>query len=178
MRNISSKANKTLGFLKRNLRHCPSKTKEMAYRTLIQPTVEYCSTVWDPFTAKNIKSVEMVPRRAARWALNLYDRLDSVNDMLHCLNWKTLQSRRSIARLSMLCEMRNNLTYADNNMLPPITYKSTRSSEHAYKLPTASCDYFKFSFYPRTLLAWNKLPRDTTFLKSDRNLLNAISTFY
>ena len=43
VRNISSKANKTLaGFL----RHCPSKTKEMAYRTLIQPTVEYRSTVW------------------------------------------------------------------------------------------------------------------------------------
>ena len=153
VKNISSKANKTLGFLKRNLRHCPSKTKETAYRTLIRPTIEYCSTVWDPFTAKNIKSVEMVQRRAARWVLNRYDRLDSVNDMLYCLNWKTLQSRRSIARLSMLYKMRNNLTYADKNMLQPVSYKSTRSSEHAYKLPTASCDYFKFSFYPRTLLA-------------------------
>ena len=119
MRNISSKTNKTLGFLKRNLRHCPSKSKEMAYKTLIQPTVEYCSTVWDPFTAKNIKSVKMVQRRAARWVLNRYDRLDSVNDMLYCLNWKTLQSRRSIARLSMLYKMRNNLTYAGNNMLQP-----------------------------------------------------------
>ena len=147
VKNISSKANKTLGFLKRNLRHCPSKTKETAYRTLIRPTIEYCSTVWDPFTAKNIKSVEMVQRRAARWVLNRYDRLDSVNDMLYCLNWKTLQSRRSIARLSMLYKMRNNLTYADKNMLQPVSYKSTRSSEHASRsqLPVVIILNFHFT---------------------------------
>ena len=52
VKNISSKANKTLGFLKRNLRHCPSKTKETAYRTLIRPTIEYCSTVWDRLQLK------------------------------------------------------------------------------------------------------------------------------
>ena len=120
----------------------------------------------------------MVQRRAARWVLNRYDRLDSVNDMLYCLNWKTLQSRRSIARLSMLYKMRNNLTYADKNMLQPVSYKSTRSSEHAYKLPTASCDYFKFSVYPRTLLAWNQLPRDITLSKSLVLFKEAISNFY
>ena len=102
----------------------------------------------------------MVQRRATRWLLNRCDRLDSVNDVLYCLNWKTLQSRTSIARLSMIFKMRNNLTHADSNMLQPVTYKSTRSSEHTYKLSTASCDYFKYSFYPRTLLAWKQLPRD------------------
>ena len=65
--NMSNKANKTLGFLKRNLRHCPPKSKELAYKTLVRPTLEYCSTVWDPYTAKNINTVEMVQRRAARW---------------------------------------------------------------------------------------------------------------
>ena len=58
----------------------------------------------------------------------------------------------------MLYKMWNNLTYADNNMLQPVTYKSTRSSEHAYELPTASCDYFKFSFYSRTLFCLESAP--------------------
>ena len=53
--NISNKANKTLGFRKRNLIHCPPRTKETAYKALVrQLNLEYCSSVWDPYTAKNI----------------------------------------------------------------------------------------------------------------------------
>jgi hypothetical protein len=58
--NVSDKANKTIGFLKRNLRHCPPKTKETAYKILVRPTLKYCSCVWDPYTAKNTKKIEMV----------------------------------------------------------------------------------------------------------------------
>jgi hypothetical protein len=56
VRNISNKANKTLDFLKRNLLHCSAAAKERAYKVLVQPTVEYCFSVWDPYTAKNIKT--------------------------------------------------------------------------------------------------------------------------
>ena len=48
---ISNKANKTLGFLKQNSIHCPPRTKETAYKALVHPTLEYCSSVWDPHTA-------------------------------------------------------------------------------------------------------------------------------
>ena len=102
VRHITNKANKTLGFLKRNLKHCSATTKEKAYKALVWPTVEYCSSVWDCYTAKNIAQVEMVQRRAARWVLSRYNRQDSVSDMLNCLGWKTLQSRRTIARLFAL----------------------------------------------------------------------------
>ena len=132
VRNMTNKANKTLGFLKRNLRHCSAATKERAYKFLVQPTVEYCSSLWDPYTAKNIRQVEMVQRRAARWVLSRYGRQDSVTDMLNCLGWKTLQSRRTIARLTMLYQLRNYLTSIDSCLLQPITYSSTRSSAHAY----------------------------------------------
>ena len=55
VKNVSNKANKTIGFLKRNLRHCPPRTKETAY----------CSCVWDPYRAKNTNKLEMVERKAA-----------------------------------------------------------------------------------------------------------------
>ena len=47
---ITTKANKTLGFLRRNLK-IPSSIgiKEQAYFTLARPLVEYASTVWDPY---------------------------------------------------------------------------------------------------------------------------------
>ena len=38
---ISSKATKTLGFLRRNLAFAPRSTKEVAYKTLVRPKLEY-----------------------------------------------------------------------------------------------------------------------------------------
>ena len=40
IRNICNKANKTIGFLKRNLNINNSKIKETAYKSLVRPTVE------------------------------------------------------------------------------------------------------------------------------------------
>jgi len=49
---IVAKANKTLGFLRRNFQKCPQHVKEQMYRTLVRPTLEYASTAWDPFQKK------------------------------------------------------------------------------------------------------------------------------
>ena len=177
--NMSNKANKTLGFLKRNLRHCPPKTKETAYKALVRPTLEYCSTVWDPYTAKNINVVEMVQRRAARWVLNRFNRKDSVTAMLSTLKWKTLESRRTIARLSMLYKMRNRLVFYDDIKLQPVDHLySTRFKEYAYKQPITTRDYYKYSFYPRTISEWNKLPREIVLSSSLAAFKNAIFNMY
>ena len=40
---ISSKATKTLGFLRRNLAFAPRSTKEVAYKTLVWPKLEYAA---------------------------------------------------------------------------------------------------------------------------------------
>ena len=99
---ITTKANKTLNFLRRNLGTCLAKSKERAYKAPVRPIVEYSATVWDPYVAKNIQQVEMIQRRAARWVLGSYDRSDSVTDMLSSLKWRSLELRRSDARLCML----------------------------------------------------------------------------
>ena len=46
--NICTKANRTLGFLRRNLHSCPQEVKEAAYKGLVRPVLEYGSSVWDP----------------------------------------------------------------------------------------------------------------------------------
>ena len=70
-------------------------------KALVRPIVEYSATVWDAYVSKNIQQVEMIQRRAARWVLG-GDRLDSVTDMLSSLKWRSLELRRSDARLCML----------------------------------------------------------------------------
>ena len=48
IRNVCSKTNRTLGFMRRNLFSCPQDVKEAAYKSMVRPILEYGSTVWDP----------------------------------------------------------------------------------------------------------------------------------
>ena len=52
---ITSNANRTLGFVERNVRTTYQSVKELAYKTLVRHQVEYASTVWSPYTKQNIQ---------------------------------------------------------------------------------------------------------------------------
>ena len=43
--NISAKANRTIGFLRRNIHSCSKEVKATAYTTLVRPSIEYASSV-------------------------------------------------------------------------------------------------------------------------------------
>jgi hypothetical protein len=57
---VTSKANRTLGFLRRNIYRCPQDIKKQAYKSLIRPHLEYASVVWDRYRQKHINNLEMV----------------------------------------------------------------------------------------------------------------------
>ena len=52
--NAKTKANRVLGFLRRNLKINSEDLKSKAYKTLVRPMVEYSATIWDPYTKDNI----------------------------------------------------------------------------------------------------------------------------
>ena len=74
---VCAKANRTLAFLRRNLRIKSPKLKTMAYFTLVRPIIEYAVPVWDPYTQRNIYKIEMVQRRAARFVCGRYHNTSS-----------------------------------------------------------------------------------------------------
>ena len=101
--NIKNTANKTLGFIKRNLHSCPEGIKSRAYISLVRPTIEYASTVWDPCRQYQIQWLENVQRRAARFATRTYgSEQGCVTRFLNHLQWLSLQHRRKVARLTLL----------------------------------------------------------------------------
>ena len=56
---------------------------------------------------------------------------------------------------------------------------NTRYSEHSYRLPPCSCDYYKYSFYPRSIKQWNNLPSQTinsAILKSFKQAIRTVSS--
>ena len=157
---ISSKANQTLGFLKRNLKINSQTIKEKAYRSIVHPKLEYCSTVWDPKCIKNPKEgdktkhrlvyqLEMVQRRAARWVTGRYHNTSSVSDMLRGLDWRSLEQRRVDSRLTILYKIRNHLVAIDENLY---LQRGTGRREYQYRQLRADKDYTRFSFFPRTVI--------------------------
>ena len=54
IQNTVTSANNTLGFLKRNIRTEDSSIREIAYKTLVRPIIEYSSPVWSHHTKSNI----------------------------------------------------------------------------------------------------------------------------
>ena len=94
--NICTKANRTLGFLRRNLAACPLDVKESAYKGLVRPILEYCSSVWDPQSILLQDELEKVQKRAARFVTGNYVDYEtgSMTGILKQLKWESLKKRR------------------------------------------------------------------------------------
>ncbi|XP_073240461.1 gamma-aminobutyric acid receptor subunit beta-1-like [Porites lutea] len=90
---ITSRANKVLGLIKRNLWNCPKSVKETVYMTLVRPNLQYACSAWDPHYQKDKAALERVQRKAARFVTGNYDRTTSVTEML-----QDLQSLHSDSR--------------------------------------------------------------------------------
>ena len=163
--NITNKANKTLGFIKRNTKTTHQQTRETAYKTLVWPQLEYASCTWDPYTKDLSDQIEYVQRRAARWCLNDFSPYSSVTAMLDQLGWQTLQHRRQTARAVMLYKIIFGIVSVP---IPPYFLTPVRSSArnhpyHLFQIYTTK-DYYKFSFFPRTAVLWNNLPHNIVTL--------------
>ncbi len=156
---VAAKANSTLGFVRRNVNINNPSLKEQAYKTLVRPQLEYAQTVWDPYRAADAKPLEAVQRRAARVVFNKYRNTSSVGAMLDKLQWDSLARRREVARLVMFYKIHYQLV-AINMPFPVRPLDTTRKyNSLAYAAPYSPRDYFSYSFFPRTAVAWNLLPQ-------------------
>ncbi len=99
---ITTKASRTLGLLKRNFSSCSTTVKSTAYKTLVRPKLEYSSSVWDPHYDCKKEELEKVQRKAARWTLNQYSWTTSVSGLQSQLHWPPLYQRRQYSRLVIM----------------------------------------------------------------------------
>lgn len=155
----ANRANRAVGFLRRNFRECTPAVKAATVKTMIRPVLEYASTVWDTTDAGDITELEMVQRRAARFVLNSYtDRTPGcVTDMLDTLGWEPLSQRRTNNRLIMLYRIVNNLVDINASDFFARTNTRTRGSQRLYQESTNHPVLYN-SFFPRTIRQWNNLP--------------------
>ena len=148
---ISSKATKTLGFLCRNLAFAPRSTKEVAYKTFIQPKLEYAAPIWSPYSNLQINRIEKVQRTAARWTCRRWRNRISVDKMLDEFEWPSLEARRDRSSLLIFHKIHSGAVSVekDKYLTPAHSLKSTRSSHSAqYCRYRTYSDALKNSFFP------------------------------
>ncbi len=74
--------------------------KSMAYQSLVRLQIEYAAVVWDPHTLALTRQVEMIRRRAARYATQRYHNISSVSSMLQDMSWKIPNKLQTIGTKS------------------------------------------------------------------------------
>ncbi|KAK3096436.1 hypothetical protein FSP39_000095 [Pinctada imbricata] len=165
--NVTSKANRSLGFIRRNLRGCRPSVKEAAYNAIVRPTLEYAASVWTQYTNQQITSIERVQRRAARFVTNNYrDYIPgAVTGMIAHLGWESLATRRAKSRLTMMFKITHGLVDIPHEQHLVAGDRRTRGNNQFREIATSE-DAYKYSFYPRTIRQWNKLPTDITAIPS------------
>ena len=152
------KANKSLAFLRRNLKIKDPKIKEMAYKGLVRPVLEYCSPVWNPHHSKYIDMLEMIQRRAARYTMNNYQTYSSVSDMIDRLGWESLAARRIRADIIIFYKIQNSLIAVPMPAAVRRPYRFKPETPHTFDKLFCYTVSYQQSFFPRIILQWNDLP--------------------
>ena len=157
--NICTKANRTLGFLRRTLFSCPQNVKEAAYKGMVRPILEYGSSVWDPHPDKLQEELEKVQNRAARFVTRNYIyETGSMTGILGQLKWESLKKRRKDNRLIMLYKGLKGKARIPTDDLIPKTRRGRNQHSLAFQIPSASKDVYQYNFFPQTIRDWNDLP--------------------
>ena len=157
--NVCTKANRTLGFLRRNLYSCPPDVKEAAYKGLMRPVLEYGSSVWEPHTLGLQEELEKVQNRAARFVTGNYVfETGSMTGILCQLKWESLKKRRKDSRLILLYKGLKGKARIPTDDLIPKNRCCRNQHSLAFQIPSASKEAYKSSFFPQTIRDWNDLP--------------------
>ena len=196
--NITKKASRTIGFLRRNLRNCPAACRRSAYMSLVRSITKYGSIIWDPYQKTDIDRLERIQHQAARFITGDYRsrEVGCVSGMLRDHNIPPLQTRRRDARLTFMYRVVEGLVPAvpaQTYLTPAKPKRSVRAKQfkdytsvnvvakfatnnsRCFVVPNYTYEQNKNSFFARTVPEWNNLEDSTVCATSTESFRNSLS---
>ena len=148
--NITSKANKTLNFIRRN-----ASTTKSSHHLCGTRMCRRISRKWRWYkgTQRDMSPTGITTHQVSPTCWTI------CNGPRSC----SLETRRQQQRLVIFYKIHHGIV-----AVPAATYMTpaTRISRHthplAYQVPTYATDYGRFSFFPRKIQDWNNLPKHVT----------------
>ena len=148
-------------------------TKEVAYKTLVRPKLEYAAPIWHPYHESQIGQVGKVQRTAARWTCRRWQNTSSVGDMLDKLEWPSLETRREQSSFAFFYKIHSGTVSLDKDkyLTPAPNLRRTRAShEPQYTRYFAYSDALKNSFSPGLFLCGKVFTLQRSHLRPSRSL--------
>ena len=177
---ISEKVNKAfqmLGIIKRNFCDFDEVTFLLLYKTMVRSHLEYAGSVWNPYKASQIKSLEKVQKRATK-LIRSCKRLPYKERLMH-LKLPTLKFRRLRGDMIEVFKILNG--YYDESIVPMLPRNfNIRTRGNSLKLlhTRTKLDIRKYSFCTRVIGFWNSLPDNVVKASSVNNFKNGLDKFW
>ena len=152
------KAQKLLGYIKRQFRTRNKETILTLYNALVRPHLEYAVQFWSPSLRKDIERLEAVQARATKLIPSIRH-LGYVR-RLERLNLYSLEKRRLRGQLIETFKMLKGVNNIDYRHL--FTFSNNRTRSNGWKLElkrfnTSQCgNFFTYKIAP----IWNRLPAE------------------
>lgn len=175
--NIANSANRTLGFLRRNLRLAPPSVKLIAYLTFVRPKLEYACSVWDPHQSNLSNILESVQNRAARFIYSVYSYHSSVSELKARGHLTNLELRRHISRLCLYHKF-YNAPFEVPAILPVHRLSSRTNHPRAVYPPPAHSTTHLHSFFVKTARDWNHLPTTAVHHSDPHQFRATLESFF
>lgn len=146
---ITSKASRTLNFLRRNFPKAPANVIELLNVSHVRTILEYACAVRDPKMVTLPDALAREYNRTAHFFTNDYDFHYIVSAMKESFQWETLERRRLRYRLELFYRIYINTTCIDKKLsLHPPYFVSARC-HHNFKVRVFNCHtkVFQSSFF-------------------------------
>ena len=166
-----------LGLLRRNLSVGSHILRQQAYQSLVRPTLEYSSPVWDPPNENNIFKLERIQRRAARYVCQRFHNTSSVTSMIDQLGWDSLKKQREHAKVTCMYKITHGLVSLnpEKYMVKRHNRHSRNFNSHSYRQISTTKTFHQSSFFPSTIVLWNRLPEEAVTAPNLENFKMLIS---
>ena len=160
IKGVISKANQTLGMIKRTFVHLDKDIFLLTYKSLVRPILEYCHSAWSPHLLRDIDLLETVQRRATKMVIGMNSL--SYEERLKKLDLFPLSHRRQRGDLILLYKMFNGLVDMKiEDFFSKKQYKGNRGHNLKLELPkNPNTDIGRNAFSHRVIIPWNSLPHN------------------
>ena len=152
---VCSKAKRQVGLFHRHFHNMSPSCKDQLYKSLVLPTLDFCSFLWDPNYATHVNKLESVQKFGARFVTRRWS--DNYNSLLSHLKWPKLNTRRKKQKLLLRNRILNNCSIP--SLFTPHPSPHLRHN-HPFALyyPTCHSTAHLSSFAISVVPLWNCLP--------------------
>jgi hypothetical protein len=175
----SKKISSAIGALKRIRPFITLDVADKIYKAIIQPHIDYCSTVWDGLGVTLLDKIQKLQNRAAR-IVTQSSYYTSASSLLRELGWDNVSTRWKKQKAILMFKTLNNRApeYLRNLFSDRNTHYNIRNAGGKLNVPRPRTDYMKRSFSYCGAHLWNNLPESIRTIKSLGNFKRAIQNYY